>query len=71
MLHQINTRTNNFGRTNATSQTNLINNFAKLVLDRIDECSLNSADHFDARNKHAHRGLFIRYVIDYPLGELH
>jgi hypothetical protein len=49
MLHQINTRTHNSG-----SKPNLINNFAKLVLDITDERALASYDHFDARNKQAH-----------------
>ncbi len=54
MLHQINARANNSERSNAISKTNLMNNFAKLVLDITDECSLTSADHFDACNKQAH-----------------
>ncbi len=40
MLHQISARANNSGRGNAISKTNLMNNFAKLVLDITDECSL-------------------------------
>ena len=71
MLHQINARANNSGRSNATSKTNLMNNFAKLVLDITDECSLTSADHFDACNKQAHRGLCNRDIIDSPFGGLH
>jgi hypothetical protein len=39
MLHQINTRTHNSGRTNVFSKTYLMNNFAKLTLDITDECS--------------------------------
>ena len=38
VLHQINARANNSGRSNAISKTNLMNNFAKLVLDIADEC---------------------------------
>jgi hypothetical protein len=38
MLHQINTRTHNSGRTNAISKTNLMNVFAKLTLDITNEC---------------------------------
>ena len=49
-----------------------MNNFAKLaVLDIIDECSLTSADHFDACTKQAHRGLCNRDIIDSPFGVLH
>lgn len=70
-LHQINARTNNSGRSNAISKQNLMNNFAKLVLDITDECSLTSADHFDACNKQAHRGLCSRDVIDSPFGGIH
>ena len=33
MLHQINARINDSGRTDGISKTNLMNNFAKLVLD--------------------------------------
>jgi hypothetical protein len=71
MLHQINARANNSGRSNAISKTNLMNNFAKLVLDITDECSLTSADHFDACSKQAHRGLCNRDIIDSPFGGLH
>ena len=53
------------------SKTNLMNNFAKLVLDITDECSLTSADHFDACNKQALRGLCNRDIIDSPFGGLH
>ena len=49
----------------------MINNFARLVLDITDECSLTSADHFDACNKQAHRGLCNRDIIDSPFGGLH
>ena len=71
MLHQINNRSNNSRRTNTISKTNLINNFAKLVLDISDKCSLSSAGHFDACNKQAHRGLCNRDIIDLPIGGLH
>ena len=71
MLHQINSRTNNSARSNAISKTNLMNNFSKLVLDINDESSLTSADHFDACNKQAHRGLCSRAIIDSPFGGLH
>ena len=54
MLHQIKARANNSRRSNAISKANLMNNFAKLVLDITDECSLTSADHFDACKKLAH-----------------
>jgi hypothetical protein len=57
MLHQINTRTHNSGKTNAISKTNLMNDFAKLVLYVTNECYLTSADYYDACNKQAHRGL--------------
>ncbi len=40
-----------------------MNNFAKLVLDITDECSLTSADHFDACSKQAYRGLCNRELI--------
>jgi hypothetical protein len=63
-LHQINARANNSGRSNAISKTNLMNNFAKLVLDITDKCSLTSTDHFDACSKQAHRGLCNRDIID-------
>ncbi len=56
MLHQINARVNNSGRSNAISKTNLMDNFAKIVLDITDECSLTSADRFDACCKQAHGG---------------
>jgi hypothetical protein len=71
MLHQINARANNSGRSNAISKTNLMNNFAKLVVDITDECSLTSANHFDACNKQARRGLCNRDIIDSPFGGLH
>ena len=71
MLHQINARANNSGRSNAISKTNLMNMFAKLVLDITDECSLTSADHFDACNMQAHRGLCNRDIIDSPFSGLH
>ena len=71
MLHQIITRPNNFGRTNATCKANLMNKFAKLVLDIIDECSLSLANHFDACNKQAHRGLCNRDIFDSPFDGLH
>ena len=71
MLHQGNTCTNNFGRTNAISKTNLMTNFAKLVRDIIDECSLTSTNHFDACNKQAHRGLYNRDIIDFRFGGPH
>jgi hypothetical protein len=71
MLHQINAHANNSGRRNAISKINLINNFAKRVLDITHECSLTSADHVDAWNKQAHRGLCNRDIIDYPFGGLH
>jgi hypothetical protein len=71
MLHQINTRTNNSGRAYATSKTNLMNNFAKLVLDITNKCSLTLADHFDACNKQTHRVLCNKGVIDSPFGGLH
>ena len=58
----------NSGRTNAISKTNLMNNFAKLLLDITEEGSLNSVDHFDACNKQSHRGLCYRNIIDSPLG---
>ncbi len=48
-----------------------MNNFAKLVLDIADECSLTSTDQFDACNKQAHRGLYNRDIIDSPFGRLH
>ena len=48
-----------------------MNNFAKLVLDTTDECSFTSANHFDACNKQAHRGLCNRDIIDSPFGGLH
>ena len=48
-----------------------MNNFAKLVLDITDECALISADHFDACNKQAHRGICTRDIIDSPFGRLH
>jgi len=48
-----------------------MNNFAKLVLDIIDECSLTSAGHFDACSKQAHRGLCIKDILDSPFGGLH
>ena len=53
MLHQINARANHSGRSNAISKTNLMNNFSKLVLDITYECSLTSADYFDACSKQA------------------
>jgi hypothetical protein len=71
MLHQINASANNLGRSNATSKTNLMNNFAKLVLDITNECSLTSADQFDACYKQAHRGLCNRDIIDSLFGGLH
>ena len=71
MLHQINARANNSGRSYANSKTNLMNNFAKLVLDITDECSLTSADHFDACSKQAHQGLCTRDIFDSPFGGLH
>ena len=42
MLHQINTRTHNFGRINAISKTILMNYFVRIVLDIHDEFSLTS-----------------------------
>ena len=71
MLHQINARANNSRRNNAISKMNLMNNFAKLVLNITHECSLTSADHFDACNKQAHRGPCNRDLIDSPFGGLH
>ena len=71
MLHQIISRTQNFGRTISIRKTNLMNNFAILVLDITYGCSLTSAHHFDACNKQAHRGLCIRDIIDSPFGEVH
>jgi len=71
ILHQINTRTNSSGRKNASSKTNLTNNFSNLVLDMTDECSLTLGDHFDACNKQAHRGLCIRDIIESPFGGVH
>jgi len=68
MLHQINTRANNSRRSNAISKTNLLSNFAKLVLDMTDECSLTSAN---ACNKQAHRGLCNRDIFGSPFGRLH
>ena len=40
MLHFKKTLTNTSGRSNATSKTILMNNFAKLIFDISDECSL-------------------------------
>jgi hypothetical protein len=71
MLHQVNARANNSGRSNAINKTNLMNNFAKLVLDITHECSLTSADHFDACIMQAHRGLCNRDIVDSPFGGLH
>jgi hypothetical protein len=71
MSHQINARANNSGRNNGIIKTNLMNNFAKLVLDISDECSLTSVDHFDACNKQAHRGLCNRDINDSLFGGLH
>jgi len=71
MLHQINTRTNHFGRTNVVRKTKLLNNVAKLILDIIHECSLTPTGHFDACNKQAHRGLCNRDIIDYPFSGVH
>jgi hypothetical protein len=71
MLHHINARANNSRRSNAISKTNLMNKFAKLVLDMTDECSLTSADHFDACSNQAHRGFCNRDIIDSPFGGLH
>jgi hypothetical protein len=71
MMHRINTRANNSGRSNAIGKTNLMNNFAKLVLDITDDCSLTSVDHFDACNKQAHQGLGNRDIIDSLFGGLH
>jgi hypothetical protein len=68
MLHQINTRTNNYGKTNAISKISLMNNFDELVLDMIDECLSALADHFDAFNKNTHRGLCNRDSIDFLFG---
>ena len=69
MLHKIiNSRASNSRRSNAISKMNLMNNFAKLVLDINDECSLTLADNFDACNKQAHRGLCNIDIIDSPLG---
>ena len=48
-----------------------MNNFAKRVLDITDECSLTSADHFDACIKQAHRGLCNRDISDSPFGGMH
>jgi hypothetical protein len=64
MLYKKHTRTHNSGGTNVVSKNNLINNFAKLVLNITDECSLTSAHNFDACNKKAHRGLCTRDIID-------
>jgi len=48
-----------------------MNNFAKLVLDITNECSLTSADYFDACNKQAYRGLCNRDIIDSLFDGLH
>jgi hypothetical protein len=71
MLHQINTHTKISGIVNAISKTNLMNNSAKLALDITNECSLTSADPFDACNKQTQRGLCNRYRIHSPFGGVH